>query len=45
MLQDMKKLLASGNGHNNNKINNNFNLDNITYLITPFTPKQVVSPN
>ena len=32
----MKKLLASGNGHNN-KINNNFNLGNITYLITPFT--------
>ena len=32
----MKKLLASGNGHNINKINNNFNLGNITYLITPF---------
>ena len=30
------KLLASGNGHHN-KVNNNFNLDNITYLITPFT--------
>ena len=33
----MVKLLASGNGHNNNKINNNFNLVNITYLVTPFT--------
>ena len=39
----MKKLLASGNGHNVNKINNNFNLGNITYH-NSVSPKQVVSP-
>ena len=37
MLEEEVVALASGNGHNNNKINNNFNLGNITYLITPFT--------
>ena len=31
-----EEVVASGNGHNINKINNNFNLGNIRYLITPF---------
>ena len=31
-----EEVVSFGNGHSN-KINNNFNLDNITYLITPFT--------
>ena len=38
MLQDDEVVsFGQRDNNNNNKINNNFNLDNITYLITPFT--------